>query len=411
MKKRYLSLQMKKFFKKYPVILLITLVTVCAMALCAYGVLSGIAGSDEKTRISVGIVGDSGDSYLGMGIYALKNIDTSRYAVDFREMTKTEAELALQKGDIHGYVELPPDFIKDVVRGKNTPATYNIKKSAVNFGSLMIGEITGTVSELITESQTSIYSMQAVARWLKHTQNLGTKTDKLNIRYIDIILGRSKIFDVHTIGVADSISLGGYYLCAIIMIFMMLWGISCASLFSQNSLALRRLLRSRGMSAYGQVVCESAAYFAITMLTVIIFATLAALLGGAGLPADELRGAGAGDFVGFALYIIPVVMMVCAMHIFIYEAVANTVTAVILQFVVAVAMGYVSGFFYPDFFFPGSVRTFASLLPAGIGFAYFRKAVTGLSVVKECMMCVIYCVLFALATVAIRKRRTDGDGR
>ncbi len=411
MKNKYFYLQMKRSFKKYPAVLLITIVTVCASALCAYGIISQSVGKEENRKISVGIVGDTGDSYLGMGIYALKNIDTSRYAVDFVEMTRQEAEEALQKQDIHGYVDVPPDFIRDVVRGKNTPASYVVRKSALNFGSILTGEITGTVSELITETQTSIYSMQDVARKLNQKKNLGKKSEELNIKYINTILGRSKIFDIRTIGVADNISFGGYYLCGIIMFFMMLWGISCTKILDRGNRSVQRLLCSRGMSTFWQIMCEYASYFAITLLTIVIFAVLFAVFAPQNLPVAELSGVGLWSVAGFVIKIVPVVMMVCSLHTVIYEAVSSTVAAVLLQFVVSAVLGYISGFFYPEYFFPDFMRSFASVLPSGVGFAYIRRTVSGLGVIKELWMCIAYFAGFIALTVTIRKRKTEGDIR
>ena len=50
MKNKYFYLQMKRSFKKYPAVLLITIVTVCASALCAYGIISQSVGKEENRK-------------------------------------------------------------------------------------------------------------------------------------------------------------------------------------------------------------------------------------------------------------------------------------------------------------------------------------------------------------------------
>lgn len=407
--KKYLLLQLKRVLKKYPAILTVTLLTVCALGLCAYGILSEMSGSESKQKIRVGISGDAKDSYLGMGIYALQNIDSSRFEADFEEMSESDAQKALKKGEINGYVSVPPEFIKNVASGKNTPAYYITPKSAQNFGSLLTAEITKTVSDIVTDTQTGIYAMQSVARKHDKKKTLSENTNDMNIRYINTVLTRSRIFDTATVGVSDGISPVGYYICGIIMFFLLLWGISCTPILSKNNFAIQRLVYMRGINPFAQVICEYISYLTISVMTFALFAIALTTLAPQNLLAEEFADSNPLTALIFTLRMLPVIMSVCAMQFLVSESVKGIVGTVVFQFVLAVSLGYISGFFYPDYFFPQPLRDIASLLPSGAGFAYMRKTVTFLSCRREALICLMYAVVFVMTSAFVRRKRLAGD--
>ena len=84
--KSYLLLQLKRGLKLMPQVLIVTLL----LALCA--VLAGLMLSDldeadgAKQKIEIGVVGDTKDTYLNIGLYALEHLDSSRFSVRLQTM-------------------------------------------------------------------------------------------------------------------------------------------------------------------------------------------------------------------------------------------------------------------------------------------------------------------------------------
>ena len=123
----------------------------------------------------------------------------------------------------------------------------------------------------------------------------------------------------------------------------------------------------------------------------------------------ELRYAGVSHCILFIFKALPVFMMITMMQTALYELVSGTVSAILLQFLVAVGLGYISGCFYPNYFFPDFVQNLASLLPSGVGFSYLRKLMSGTLLWQDILSVLSYFTLFAAITVFIRKHRIAGD--
>ena len=77
-------------------------------------------------------------------------------------------------------------------------------------------------------------------------------------------------------------------------------------------------------------------------------------------------------------------------------------------FLTAVCLGYISGFFYPDSFFPDSIKLLGKALPSGVGFAYMRKMLSGMNLMRDMLGCTAYTVIFVVASAFVRNLRMSG---
>ena len=100
-KTKYLRLQIKRAFKIYPSILIITLLTLANIVLTTTVILHQNSNKGQ-TKIQLGIVGDTSESYLGIGINALQSFDSSRFSINFIEMDEETAKKSLINREISG---------------------------------------------------------------------------------------------------------------------------------------------------------------------------------------------------------------------------------------------------------------------------------------------------------------------
>lgn len=410
-KKTYLQLQIKRTAKLYPAILVITMITVLSIALVAAVMLYNNKNSSDKTKIRIGIVGDTTETYLGIGIAALENFDSSRFSIDFYEVNEQEAQEMLKKHELSGYVLIPDDFVQGIVRGKNVPAEYVMLNDSTGFETILMSEVASIVSDWVTRSQGAIYGMQNLAYDYGYKYNVIQKyTNSLNTSYIENIIGRDNTYETVSTGIVDAISGEGYYICGILMFFLLIWGISCNKLLIKKNFAMARSLYARGIKTWWQVICEFLGFFIFTMLTLIILAIIfGVVVQNNDFGVRELKGVGIFECIAFVFKISPVVLMTTLMQMMMYEMTSGTVNAIVFQFLTAVVLAYISGCFYPNSFFPDGVQKFASLLPSGVGFSYMRKSITGISVLSDLGVIVIYIAAFLSLTVFIRKYRMEGD--
>ena len=409
MKKKYFTLQLKSVFKVYPMILLITLITILAIIMACFFVTGQKNEKEEKQEISIGVVGDLEDTYLKIGLYALQNFDSSRFYINFTNYTEEEAVKALKDRNISGYVFIPKNYINSILYGRNKQAKYVTLNAPEGFGTIVSTEVAETVSHIVTESQKGMYCMQDLAQDYNNTET-DKNIDKLMMSYMNMILGRNEMYEIKTLGIKDSLSFAGYYICGMLILFLLLWGISANRIFSSKNPMYARILKISGIHSPTQVLCEYLAYLTVSVVTLLLFAGVFGIVcQTTNLGIKELENVGVFGCLGFIFKILPVIIMITLMQTAFYELIPNTIGSVVMQFLLAIGLGYVSGCFYPNYFFPEAVQNFVYFLPVGVGFSYVRKAMTGGILIRDFCIILIYIVGFFLMTCGMRKYKITGD--
>lgn len=407
----YFKLQLKKAFKHYPSVLFAAFISVLCIAAVVAGILYVNSNSENKQKVNIAIVGDMDDTYMDVAIYALQNMDDVMFSVNFMSMTEEEAKDALDKNKIIGYVHVPENYIRGIAYGRNYPAKYVSAENPQGIGGIMANELAIVLSDIITETQKGIYSAIELAEDNGADKNLDKKVDELNFEYIKAVLNRSETYSLDYVGVKDRLSYGGYYICGFIIFFLMIWGISCNKILSAKNYGLSRSLYSRGMKTYWQILCEYAGYFTVTFVTMLMVAVVfGAFLSTGDFGIRELVGADMLYCIGFVFAITPVIIMFTAMHFMLYEIFDSIVSSVLAQFIISVGLGYVSGCFYPNTFFPETVQEITAVLPSGAGFSYVRKIMADIPHEAEPKIILAYTVIFAVTAVAVRKYKLGKDG-
>ena len=406
----YLKLQLKRAFRHYPSVLLVTFVAILGIAV-TLGTLAFINNnSEDKQRINIGIVGNLRESRVEVVTYALENMDNLVTSVKFVELSREEADKAIKSGDIAGYIYIHDNYFEDMAYGENSAAKYVSADTPDDLGNIMASELAVMLSDMVVETQKGVYSAISIAKDNNAVKNLYVKIDELNFEYVQFVMNRQGIYEIEYLGVKDKLTYGGYYVCGFLVFFLMLWGISCNKLIASSNYGLYRLLYVRGLKIRWQVFGEYTGYLLVTFITfLVIFAGSFSVLSGTDVGIREFAGVNAFSGIGFAFKMLPVFIMFTLMHFMIYEMFTNVISSMLVQFIVSVGFGYVSGCFYPNTFFPEAVQSFASYLPSGAGFSYAGKMLTEQGALKEAIVILIYIVVFASVTCAIRRYRLKGD--
>jgi len=196
----------------------------------------------------------------------------------------------------------------------------------------------------------------------------------------------------------------------IITFFLLLWGISCNSLLASKNLSLFRSLNTFGLKPFRQIICEYIPFMIVTFITFLIMAIIAGfVVDGNKWGITELEDSDLLSCIAFIIKALPVLIMLTAMHTALYELIPGTVSSIMTQFLIAVGLGYLSGCFYPNYFFPESIQNFAAALPSGIGFSYLRKLMTETNSLKDLLPIAAYTVLFITAATLARRHRIAGE--
>ncbi len=406
----YFKIRLKKALKLYPAIISVTLLLIVCIALASAVILKYNSGEDKTQKLKVGIVGDLSNTYLGIGITAIQNLDTSRFTIEFVTLEEDDAKKDLSNGNLSGYIRIPDGFVDAVMTMDNIPISYVTNNSPTGFGSILMDEVARSISDMVTESQKGIYGMQEMSDEHEKYDTYWENTDKLNIEYIDQVLKRTEIYEIRYMGASEGVSMGGYFVGGGIMIFLLLWGISCNSLLLKKDRSLESILISRGQKLIPQVLSDYMSFFTVTLVTFLIFSAIAGgILQFVKVGIIELDRSYFFDYILYVIKIIPVLLMVSSLQFLFYEAINGTVAVVLTQFLFAIGTGYICGCLYPSYFFPVSVQKIASLLPTGVGVSYMRQCLSESLSLDVFIGVLAYFILFISLAIVSRKYGLESE--
>ncbi len=402
----YLGCQLRRTAKGGIQAAVVCAIIAVTLVFALHGFSQAQKEQEMEMVLTIGIVGDMEDNFLSLGVYALQNIDSSSIYVDFVVLEKDEANEKLWDGTISGYVLIPEGFTESIMTGENYPLTFVSKANPATLGPKLINRMIQVVATYISESQCGIYGTD------EYSYTLGEYFDyndlsALNFNYIAKIVQRDNAFDINVVESPDGLSLAAYYTSAISLLLIMLVGITCAPMFSKRSLSLSRLLKSNGFGEVAQTVCEWAAFVLLVFVCVaVIVSALGIYINVTGLAVDGLEELTGGDVAVFALRLLPACILICAMQFLIYEISDNLLASVTMQFICAISLAYITGCFFPSYFFPEAVRALAARLPSGMAFnyiaAFFSPADSGIIGILAASIALL------LASVFIRSLKIKG---
>lgn len=402
-----IRIQIKRVGKSIPAILLPAAALVGIAALLFQMIWSMDEDSADKKKVEIALVGDLTDPYLKLGMYVLEDMDPVHETITFLPMSEEEAVRKLDRGQITAYAVIPEGLVESIMRGENKKVTYVTGEGSAEMVSILVRELLDAVSTFLVETQNSVYGMQRILEKYDMEEQIPAATVEFDLRYMDLFLNRAQIYEVKEIGLSNELSLPGYYVCSMLLLFLLLWGIASSPLFVKKQLAFQKLLRVGGQKLWMQVVGEYVSY--VLLMAVCVLALAAILTAGiraAQLPVPEWEAAGPGAMFLLTVQALPVMAMISALQLFLFEMVSDIVSGVLLQFLSAVCMGYLSGCFYPVSFLPSGIRKISSFLPSGIGLRYLDACMPGQGgAAREIPGIVISALLFLGLTMALRKKK------
>lgn len=393
--KQYIKVQLKRVGKALPGICLLTVFLTLGLLVFMKAMFLIEESKAENQAVRVGVVGDIDDTYLGIGINVIKNMEGIKNLADIQAMTEEEAKRKFASGEISAYLLVPDGFIDSVIYGENKQLTYVTNETARDIGGLLINELVGSISQMVTMTQTSVQAMQTYMLEHGMQDGLWEATEGINIAYIEVVMNRMEVFELEEIGISNSISFTGHLFTGVLLLLMLLWGINAVSLLVREENSLIKILHTRGLDGKKQVLAEVGAYSILQCVTLLcVFVCVLIIKSAFGLAIQEWDVLEAGEKFLFLIKLVPVVVLTATMQAFLYELVTNVVTGVLLQFVVSVSMAYVSGCIYPLSFFPAILQVLGAYSPIGVALRYLQKSLTLRNGLPELGIMILYILLF-----------------
>lgn len=380
-----------------PGICLLTVVLTVSLLFLLKAIFLMQEARGENQAVKVGICGDLSDTYLGIGINVIKNMEGVKNLADIQSMTEEEAKEKFVKGEISAYLLVPEGFIDSILTGENKELTYVTTENSRDIGGMLINELVGSISDMVTMTQSSVQAMQLYMLEHNKKDDLWEATDGINYAYIEVVLNRMEVFELQELGISNSISFTGHLFTGILLLLMLLWGINCVSLMVRSEGSLLKILHTKGLKGNYQVLAELLAYICLQCGSLLcVFCCLIGVKSLFGFSIREWDVLETGEQLMFLVKLLPVVILVSVIQALLYELVTNVVTGVLVQFVAALSMAYMSGCIYPISFFPEGIRALGTYSPIGVALQYMQKGLIGQAVGKEILIVFFYICLFCL---------------
>ena len=114
-------------------------------------------------------------------------------------------------------------------------------------------------------------------------------------------------------------------------------------------------------------------------------------------------------FLLFGLKVIPVILLAAAIDLFLYEMSEVLITGVLLQFLVMIALAYLSGVFYTMPTMPESLKAIQPWLPTGQALIYLQQTAKHSGKALISLLCVLlWTGLFLIGSFLLRKSKITG---
>lgn len=405
---KYTLAQLKIAGKKAPAIFALSAVFLFGTLLIAFALRTSSLLDESQNKISIALVGDTDDDYLGVGINLLASMDYSRYSIDFVETTEKEARDLLKSKKIKAYIVVPEGFVESFAYGENQKLTFVMRDDIDGYGISLTRDFLEMVSDFVIASQSSVYSTFDVAGEFVSEDDLFHATDELMLKEVALAIERDDLFEVEYIGSSYNLSIAGYYFCSLILIVMMLCGIAGYSFFSDRKAKRIQFLTSHGIGPLKQIPAEYVAYSLYQGIFIMIVISAAFFV--YAWKGFDIAGFDISDLTDARVVIgkfIPVIFAVTAWQFLIYELIGSRTTSVSTQFFVLLFVSYFSGLFYPIDFYPAIVRNVSSKTLFGVLMSYMSKTVMFEDAGFELIYIYLSVIVFVAAAIFLRRRKLE----
>ena len=400
--RKYLYLQLKRAAKLFPFVLAVTLVLALGTLIIFNSLVLADKNKEENTMAILGIAGDMDNSFLKIGLGALQAFDDTKYSIEIKELDEEAAEAALKRGELSAYIVIPEEFMEKALMGKLDPMRFVTTAHTGDVVTMLKNELLTVITNMVITSQQGTFGTED----LKNDNNISSNSndmEAISLEYFGQILNRNDMLTVEELGVGDSLNLTDYYVCSLLIFFIMLLGLPFAALYCRGDTTLTALLSAKGISPLKTLFAEYLSHL-ISLLSVVTV-----ILGGAAI-ADKALGLGVFGGGNPFLYILPTVILVAAFNIMIFELSGSLIGGMLLHFFASLSLCYISGCFFPLYSFPEAVQSIAEYLPTTLARVHLSGYFLGGGNIEESLPLFGFAALFFVVALIAKRFKLSRGG-
>ena len=405
----YLLIQYKRIFKLLFGIVAMILVVALILSATGMALMYSETYASEKQKYKLGVVGDTEDEMISLGIYMIGTLDESRYMIELVEYDdEAAARDAMRNAELSAYIVITQEF-SDALNAMTNDAKlkYYATSGQKGISNVMMDEIALIATNVIIYSETGICTLRQLMKEEGYEKSY--RSEKINdmfMVYIAALVTRTSVAEITELGLSDGLSTPAYYFLGILLFFMLLISFCAISYFIGTKDAQYKFMKSKGIKSRAQVIGEYIPFLTINIICVLLIMGLITAAAGSGIVnPEELKNAGITDFGEITLNLIPVCIMFSAFGFMIFELLIGVINKILVAFMLYIGMAYVSGYFYPKPFFPELVQKLGELIPSGIAFSYMGAVLQDHDKTLYLLIMSGYSVAFLLIAIFARRQK------
>ncbi len=399
--KEYLLIQYKRIFKLLPGIILMIALVAILLSAAFYSVVNSEAYQSEQMRYKLGIVGNTENELLDLGVHMLETEDDMQYVLDLVQFDdEDEARAALRNADISAYIVITDEFA-DAIDAMTNDAKlkYYATSGQKGISNVMMDEIALVAANIMVPSEKGICTLRKIMEEEGYEQSeVYMAAYEIFMAYVDTMMLRGEISNVTELGISDGLTTLEYYFISMLLFFALLLTMCAVSFFTGKNNGQYKFLAAKGISPVQQVLGEFIPLLTVNVISIGVVLSFAVA---AGHFANIHLDISARMVTGIMLATI----MFSAMGYFLYETLVGVINKVLVTFLLYLAGAYASGYFYPRSILPKLLQRAGELIPTGAAFSYVGGVVAGRDFGWPAVGMAVYTVAFIAISVLIRKRR------
>lgn len=406
----FLQLQLKRAFRVLPQLVLGAIAlsfVISAIAFCGSKLLYH---NENKSKLQVGLVGEESETskYGNLAISMLGQIESTQTTCEFILMDKESAYEEFYNGRLAAVLFVPENFVQSIMNGTNTPATLLMRQDTSGLNSALIKELTESGAMLLSSSESGIYSADYLFSNYGNSQSKKQANTDLNAKYLDVIFSREASFSKTQISATNSLSTLQYYMGAGLTVFLLIWGLSCSTLIQNTSRSLEMKLASMGVSYPIQFLIQLFSLFLVYTAT-FLGITLCLKIALFAFPsiAKTLSLNGLLHVLSFVCGSLFVLLFTSTFILLLYQLTSNTISGMLLLFILTVFMAFFSGCILPQSFLPDQIHSIGRFLPTGLIMKQFHSLILGKFPFSNTVWLLLESILCSIVAYLVSNHRRE----
>lgn len=334
--KDYFLVQLKRILKILPGTIVMLAIFAVLCGTIAYALINNESILAEHQRYKLGVVGDTSDDMLTMGIELLENNDDSRFMLEIVRLNdESKAKAALREGAISAYVLVNDDFINSLNALSNDMSLeYFATSGQRGITNVMMDEIADIASNLVVNSEKGLLSLRKQMEDAGYpAEVINGNTNELLALYIGAMLARTDMAEIKDLGLSDGLSTEQYYSISLSLFFLLLMSFCGVSLFLDDKKATHKFVSAKGLGAVRQILAEFLAYFLMNLFCVEVILFCVRRLSNIGaISSESAEMIGDSLFIKSEINIIPTIILFSALGFLIFEAISGVINKCLAAF-------------------------------------------------------------------------------